>query len=140
MPCDEPPRPRHENSSPTPEGGQFGSIRTTSSSVTARGSPASTTSPARSAFPYASCPPATTSFTWVDSITALGLGLDLGVPQPQEPWKRALHQLDQLDLMMADSLAPDIPVNYEGHQKRLLDHYVEIQLWADEPIARYLIR
>jgi hypothetical protein len=42
--------------------------------------------------------------------------------------------------MVADSLAPDTPVDYDGHQKRLLDHYVEIQLWADEPIAPYLIR
>lgn len=33
-------------------------------------------------------PVESTSFTWVDSITALGLGRGAGVPQPIEPWKR----------------------------------------------------
>lgn len=69
-----------------------------------------------------------TSFTWVDSITALGLGRGLGVPQPSEPRKRGLYRLDQLDLTEAHEPPTRSPTDYDGHQKQLLDHYVEIQL------------
>lgn len=74
-------------------------------------------------------PPEATSFTWTDSITALGLGVDLGVPQPPEPWKRELYRLDQLDLTQAGSLPSASGRGYEGYQQQLLDHYIEIQLW-----------
>jgi len=79
-----------------------------------------------------------TSFTWTDSITALGLGQRLGVPQPAEEWKRRLYRLDQLDLAVADALVVEATDGYEGHQTQLLDFYVEIQLWADHPVAHYL--
>lgn len=85
-------------------------------------------------------PPEATSFTWTDSITTLGLGVDLGVPQPAEPWKRGLYRLDQLDLTSATSLPSASGQSYEGYQQRLLDHYVEIQLWADEPIRPFMSR
>jgi len=80
-------------------------------------------------------PPEATSFTWTDSITALGLGTHLGVPQPAEPGKRALYRLDQLGLSTADFPVPSSGDAYEGYQQQLLDHYVEIQLWTDEPVA-----
>ncbi|GAB2591500.1 hypothetical protein [Microlunatus antarcticus] len=83
-------------------------------------------------------PPEATSFTWTDSITALGLGVDLGVPQPAEPWKRKLYRLDQLDLTFASSLPSASGQSYEGYQQRLLDRYVEIQLWTDEPIRPFM--
>ena len=83
-------------------------------------------------------PPEATSFTWTDSITALGLGVDLGVPQPAELWKRELYRLDQLDLARVASLPSRGGHSYEGYQQQLLDHYVEIQLWTDEPIRRFM--
>ena len=82
-------------------------------------------------------PPEATSFTWTDSITALGLGVDLGVPQPTEPWKRELYRLDQLDLTYAASLPSTSGHSYEDYQQQLLDHYVEIQLWTDEPVRPF---
>lgn len=90
--------------------------------------------------PLRDLPPGVTSFTWTDSITALGLGTDLGVPQPVEPWKRGLYRLDQLDLTATAALTPTAEQDYEGYQQRLLDHYVEIQLWADEPVAAFVAR
>lgn len=81
-----------------------------------------------------------TSFTWVDSVTALGLGRDLGVPQPAEPERRRLHRIDELDLDVVDALPGHGPDGYEGYQRRLLEGYVEVQLWSDEPVARYLAR
>lgn len=88
--------------------------------------------------PLDDLPAQVTSFTWTDSITALGLGTHLGVPQPAEPWKRQVYPLDQLDLTVAH--APDSADEqaYEGYQQRLLDHYIEIQLWADEPVRHHL--
>jgi hypothetical protein len=85
-------------------------------------------------------PPEVTSFTWTDSITALGLGADLGVPQPAESWKRDIYRLDQLDLTLAEALARTGGQDYEDYQQRLLDHYVEIQLWADEPVRPFVSR
>lgn len=85
-------------------------------------------------------PPEVTSFTWTDSISALGLGTHLGVPQPVEAWKRELYRLDQLDAMPADPLSPPAEAGYEGYQHRLLDQYVEIQLWADGPVRHQLDR
>jgi len=89
--------------------------------------------------PLSQLPAEATSFTWTDSMTALGLGLDLGVPLPSESWKRGLHRLDQLDAERAlDAVAPE-PDSYEGHQTRPVEHYVEVQLWSDQPVAEYLL-
>lgn len=91
--------------------------------------------------PLDQLPHASTSFTWVDSITALGLGRELGVPQPDEPRKQQVYGIDQLDVTEAEATAPSAdPTDYEGHQWRLIDQYVEVQLWSDEPIRRYLER
>ena len=84
--------------------------------------------------PLSRLPAELTSFTRTDSITALGLGRHLGVPQPTEPWKQDVHRLDQLDGAVAG-----VPGDYDGYQHRLLDSYVEIQLWSDAPIAEHLV-
>jgi hypothetical protein len=76
-------------------------------------------------------------------MTALGLGTHLGVPRPTEPWKRALYRLDQLDQLGVATpglLVPSSSSAYEGYQQQLLDHYIEIQLWIDEPVTRFLSR
>jgi hypothetical protein len=91
--------------------------------------------------PLAELPPEVTSFTWTDSITALGLGTHLGVPQPAEPRERGLYRLDQLDPTTTVSTGPaEDGHDDEGYPWRLLDHYVEIQLWADEPVREHLGR
>jgi hypothetical protein len=91
--------------------------------------------------PLDQLPHASTSFTWVDSITALGLGRELGVPQPDEPWKQQVYGIDQLDVAGAEATAsPADTAAYEGHQWRLIDQYVEVQLWSDEPVRQYLGR
>ena len=91
--------------------------------------------------PLDQLPDASTSFTWVDSITALGLGRELGVPQPDEPWKQQVYGIDKLDVAGAEATASSAdPADYEGHQWRLVDQYVEVQLWSDEPVRQYLGR
>lgn len=94
--------------------------------------------------PLAELPPSVTSFTWVDSIAALGLGVSLGVPQPVEEWKQQVHRLDELDELDRSSTGGRAttpasgPLDYDGHQWRLVDQYVEVQLWSDDPVRGHL--
>jgi hypothetical protein len=32
----------------------------------------------------------------------------------------------------------DDPAGYDGYEHRLFEHYIEVQLWTDEPVERYL--
>ena len=88
--------------------------------------------------PLSRLPTEVTSFTWTDSFTALGLGQHLGVPLPPEEWQRGLHRLERLDpsRIAGRSAGEDGP--YEGYERRPLQHYVEVQLWSDEPVAELL--
>lgn len=83
-------------------------------------------------------PAEATSFTWTDSITALGLGAELGVPRPREPWQGGLHLLDELDPQRVREAVAAPDRDYVGYQHRLMAYYVEIQLWSDEPVVEYL--
>jgi hypothetical protein len=87
--------------------------------------------------PLSALPDPVTSFTWTDSITALGLGEELGVPSAP-PGQRGLHRLAALDPSRVREPAAAGGAGYEGYQFRVLDHYVEVQLWSDEPVAAYL--
>jgi hypothetical protein len=52
-----------------------------------------------------------------------------------------LYRLDRLDLAVAEGLDGHAGADsYDDHQHRLLDHYVELQLWSDTPIAKHLPR
>jgi hypothetical protein len=89
--------------------------------------------------PLARLPVEVTSFTGTDSISALGLGERLGVPVPTDPRRRRLYRLDQLAEVGAvhEWLAAGA-VDYDGHQFRPLETYVEVQLWSDRPVADFL--
>jgi len=57
-------------------------------------------------------PPEATSFTWTDCITALGLGIDLGVPQPAESMPSGMAVTpDGPMLIVAES-------RWHGHYRR----------------------
>jgi len=81
-----------------------------------------------------------TSFTLTDSITALGLGQPLGVPAAPWAHERQLYRLDQLDQIIGRYGMPEncATVSYADHQRQLLHHFVEVQLWSDEPLATEL--
>ena len=93
--------------------------------------------------PVAALPPTVTSFTCTDSITALGLGGSLGVPPPPPGSCRALHRWDERETVLGSGPTPEPPVAvppgaYAGYPQRPVDCYVEVQLWADAPVAAYL--
>ena len=84
-----------------------------------------------------------TSFTYTDSITALGLGADIGVPSAAPAHCGRVYRLDELLEVIAhygmpDDAAPATATGYLGHQTRPVDAYVEVQLWSDTPVRAYL--
>lgn len=88
-------------------------------------------------------PPEVTRATWSDSIDALRLGVPLGLPAPDPVHADRVHRLDQLpDLVRENGLpegtAPDAVDGYAGHEWTTVDAYIEIQLWADDPIQQHL--
>lgn len=94
--------------------------------------------PAQVRLPLSELPSAVTSATWGDSINALGLGVPLGLPAPDPAHADRMYRLDELAALVVEhglpsDVAPETPAGYTGHQHTLLDNYIEIQLWADDP-------
>jgi len=83
--------------------------------------------------PLAALPAASTSVTYADSITALGLGVPLGLPAPD------LEQLIARFGLPSDA-APGDPAGYAGYQHHRVDAYIEVQLWSDEPVRAHVAR
>jgi len=95
--------------------------------------------------PLSALPPDATSVTYADSITAIGLGVPLGLPAPDPDHAGRVYRLDELDELTARydppaDAAPDGLAGYTGHQHYRVDSYVEIQLWSDEPVLAHLSR
>ncbi len=73
--------------------------------------------------------------TYVDSITALGLGVPLGLPTPDSDHADSVYQLKDLEQLIArfgppNDTAPQHPAAYTGYQHHRVDAYIEIQLWS----------
>lgn len=50
-----------------------------------------------------------------------------------------MYRLDQLhDLVEKWGLPEDPAGGYDSYESRPFEMYVEVQLWSDEPIARFL--
>lgn len=83
--------------------------------------------------------------TYADSITALGLGVPLGLPAPNRNHADRVYQLEDLEQLIArlgppSDTAPQDLAGYTGYQHHRVDAYVEVQLWSDEPIRAHLVR
>ncbi|MET3808837.1 hypothetical protein ABIB25_005867 [Nakamurella sp. UYEF19] len=95
--------------------------------------------------PLSALPPGSTSVTYADSITALGLGIPLGLPAPDPDHADRVYRLEDLQQLIHQSgppsdEAPQDPAGYTGHQHRRVDAYIEVQLWSDEPIRAHLLQ
>lgn len=90
--------------------------------------------------PLAALPEAVTSFTYPDSITALGLGAEYGLPTFTRPYHGRVYRLAELHDVVAEHGLPSdtVPGSYAGHQLEPFEHFIEIQLWSDEPLANRL--
>ena len=95
--------------------------------------------------PLSALPPDVTSLTWADSITVMGLGVELGVPAPDPVHAGRVYRLDELDELIGrhdlpTGAAPDGLAGYAAHQHHPVNSYIEIQLWSDEPLLAHLHR
>ncbi len=76
-----------------------------------------------------------TTFTYPDSFTAMGLAPEYGLPYEPKPYHRCVHRLDELEAVINRFGLPEPPVEaHEGYERRPFEAYIEIQLWADDPI------
>jgi len=70
----------------------------------------------------------------------MGLLVEYGISLPDKPQYGQVFRLDELDRVLAAFGRPDSgqPADYTGHQRAAFDHFIEVQLWSDEPIADWL--
>jgi hypothetical protein len=91
------------------------------------------------AIAIAELPTEATSITYGDSFAAMALGPEYGLPYEPKPYHHRAFRIEDLDELVATYGMPSAePDSYEGYATRPFEHYIEIQLWSDEPVERYL--
>jgi hypothetical protein len=91
--------------------------------------------------PLAEMPSELVSFTYPDSMTSMGLSQDFGIPVAPRPYHGTVYRIEEL----ADVVAlhgyprPPRPNSYDRHQFEEFEHYIEVQVWSDDPVRRYLV-
>jgi len=86
-------------------------------------------------------PDETTSFTYPDSFTAMGLVGDYGLPYEPRPYHDRVFRLDDLESVIAEyGMPPDPAGAYPGYEHRPFEIYIEVQLWSDGPVSEWLTR
>ena len=84
-------------------------------------------------------PPTQCSFTLVDSFSAMGLGPEFGFPVAAEAHQQVVYPLSALDhVVHRFGLPAPCSIDYAGFEHRAVDTYVEVQVWTDEPVRRFL--
>ena len=81
-------------------------------------------------------PPDATSITWPDSIVSMGLLGTYGLPTHHKPQYGQVFVLTELDEVVERYGLPAgaAPLSYDGHQRQEFDHFIEVQVWSDEPL------
>lgn len=90
--------------------------------------------------PLAELPSMITSFTYPDSFTATGLVADFGLPYESRPYHHRAFRMEELaEVVGLYGLPPEDPAPvYEGYEHRTFEKYIEVQVWSDRPIERFL--
>jgi hypothetical protein len=83
-------------------------------------------------------PAEATSCTYPDSVTSMGLLEHFGFPTFPQPYHGQVFRLEELAAVIDRYGLPGTPRpdTYEGHQRQSFEHYIEIQLWTDDPLRR----
>jgi hypothetical protein len=92
--------------------------------------------------PISDLPASATSFTYPDSFTAMGAGPEFGFPQDPKPHHGRVYLLQELERIVTGFGLPASRTedDYGGYEHRTLEHYIEVQLWSDEPITQHRAR
>jgi hypothetical protein len=90
--------------------------------------------------PIAGLPSIVTSFTYPDSFTATGLVADFGLPYEARPYHHRAFRIEELsEVIKRYGLPPDEPAPvYQGYQNRIFEKYIEVQVWSDAPVEKFL--
>lgn len=91
--------------------------------------------------PITDLDPATTSITLPDSFTAMRLGKDYGVPlDPVKPYHNRLYLLSELPSLVAKHGIPldKATADYSNYVQEPFEKYIEVQVWSDTPVQRFL--
>ena len=89
--------------------------------------------------PLDQLPSEVTSFTYPDSVVAMGALSEFGIATVAQPYHGTVFRLEELpNVVEAYGLPNDTPPQtYDGYQRRPGEHFIEVQLWSDEPLARF---
>jgi hypothetical protein len=90
--------------------------------------------------PLGAFPPEVTSVTYPDSFTAMAFGPRFGLPHQARPYHEQVFLLAELPELVARYGLPrdeSDPV-YDDYPMRPFEKYIEVQLWADEPLRAFL--
>lgn len=90
--------------------------------------------------PLTALPPLATSITYPDSFTAMAFGPAFDLPHEPKPFHEKVFLLRDLESLISEYGMPaDKPEDeYAGYERRVFEKYIEVQLWSDEPVRRYL--
>jgi len=92
--------------------------------------------------PLDAFPDAATSVTYPDSFVAMRYGEEFGLPsEPVHPAHNQVFKLADLPRLVQEYGLPcdSSQSNYANYHTRTFEKYIEIQLWSDNPVAKYLI-
>jgi hypothetical protein len=82
-----------------------------------------------------------TSFTYPDSGVAMRIGPQFGLPpDPMRPYHERVFLLDELNEVIENYGMPadDAEQPYENYHVRRFERYIEVQLWSDAPVRRFI--
>lgn len=76
------------------------------------------------------------SVTYPDSVTSMGLLPEFGIHVTRQPYHGKVYRIEELaDLVGRYGLPRGArPRSYQGHQFKDFEHYIEVQVWADDTV------
>ena len=80
------------------------------------------------------------SVTYPDSVTSMGLLAAFGINVSPRDYHGNVYRIEELaDLVDRYGLPHGAePTTYEGHQFEDFEHYIEVQVWSDDPLGTAL--
>jgi len=80
------------------------------------------------------------SFTLPDSVGAMGLLPEYGIETAPRPYHGTVFRIEELADVVERYGMPGgrRPASYQGYEFEDSEHYVEVQVWADEPLQTHL--
>jgi hypothetical protein len=87
--------------------------------------------------PLSAVPTHHVSFTYPDSVTSMGLLPEFGIHVARQPYHGIVYRIEELAVVAGRYGLPQgsRPRSYQGHQHKDFEHYIEVQIWADDAVT-----